>query len=971
MKPALVGLALIVAMGLLSAQQDVPKETKSPVVPTEQVAPALRFNPTPTVVVGASGDALAIAVSADGKRVVSAGGSFNPSTGFINVIETQSKKELLSLRLPRPFNSVDISPDGKFVAMTGQSGELKFLDVASGKTLFSKKLDGAAQVAFTPDGQSIATVTQTKTVQLWEVPSGEEQSKFRGATVPLRSIAISSDGKKLAAGGGVQQQQKKIDTNPGTNGSIFVWDIVTQRLLQKLETDEPFPINSVAFSADSKLLAGSSADLQVRIWELANAKIKTSWMPQQQLFGLAFSPGNSVAGAMGDGTVRLWDPTSGEEVGILSRNTGPVRCLAFTDNGKKLVTGGIGRSMKLWDVIGKKELSTLHQDDRAESSPPPLAMAATPDGSLVAEATEEKGIILRDGITGAVKATLNGHDDAVMCVAFSPDGKTLASSSTDKTIKLWDVSTAKDRATLKGHTNWIFALAFSHDGKTLASGGYDKTVRLWDVETGKDKGTIEAHRGSVRAVAFGPDDKTIASGGNDRFVKLWNVSDGELKNSFKGHVSTVRCLSFSSNGKVLASGSDDGTVKFWNPETGKESATTQQKGNQEEITVLAFVGERTVLSGSSNGTIFQWDSTTGELIGLLQGHNGGVSGIAVVAEGVEFLSTGADRVIKRFRQDAPGPLRLFVGHTGVIQSVSFSPDGKRFVSGGNWPEGDKTLRVWDVQKGTEILKIEHPGQAAMVLYSPDGKYIASACGNMNAYIWNATTGKQVRMLKGHTSGVAGLAFNSDGSQILTSSADKTVRLWDMSTGRELIKFTGHTETIRRVAFHPDGKHALSGSRDGFVRMWELDTAKEVKQFKTSGKWADSLTISKDGKYLAIGGETIFVYNIESGRLHSECKGHQYGTTHVEFSEDGKRILSASYDFSARLWDRDTGKELYRFRGHREFLWMASFSPDGKWVLTGGGGFNAGNDKYDKGSDHAIRLWKMPDEKAIAEFSSEN
>ncbi|HEV3386699.1 MAG TPA: WD40 repeat domain-containing protein, partial [Gemmata sp.] len=562
---------------------------------------------------------------------------------------------------------------------------------------------------------------------------------------------------------------------------------------------------------------------------------------------------------------------------------------------------------------------------------------------------------------------------AIMCVSFSSDGKTLASGSTDKTIKLWDVPTAKARATLKGHTNWVFALAFSHDGKTLVSGGYDRTLRLWDVETGQDNGSIEAHRGSVRAVAFSPDDKTVASGGNDRLVKLWKITDRELKTTMKGHEATVRCLSFSSNGKVLASGGDDGSVKFWNPDTGKEQVPSQKanQANPEEVTVLTFVGERTVLSGSSNGSISQWDSTTGEMIGALQGHNGGVSGIAVVAGGREFLSTGADRILKRFRQDAPGPVRLFVGHTGVIQCVSFSPDGKRFVSCGNWPEGDKTLRIWDVRKGTEILKIDQPAQAAMVLYSPDGNYIASTCGNMNVYLWNAATGKQVRIFKGHTSGVGGLAFNEDGSQILSCSVDKTVRLWDTSTGRELIKFTGHTDMVRRVAFHPDGKHALSASRDGLVRMWELETAKEVKQFKSPGKWADCLAVSKDGKFLAIGDKPSVVFEIETGRKVSEFAGHPFGATDLTFSDNGKRVLSCGYDGTARLWDRDTGRELYIFRGHREFLWMASFSPDGKWVATGGGGINEGNGKYNKGTDHTIRLWKMPDEKALAEFSSEN
>ena len=953
MKQLLTGLAMVAAVGFLAAQQEPPQKPKTPLAAKENGPPTIRFNPTATLIAGAGGDTFSIAVSADGKRVASAGGAYNPALGFINVVDVQSKKELLSLNLIRHPNSIGLSPDGKRVAYADQSGEFKLLEVDGGKTIFAKKLDGSAQVAFAPDGRSIATATAAKSVQIWKVPSGEEQSKLSGATVPLQNIAFSPDGKKLAAGGGDQQY-----------GTIFVWDAATQRLQQKLETNQP--VSLIAFSPEGTLIAGASNDNQIRIWEIASGKLKTTVMTQMPSFELAFSPGRLLAGAMADGSIRLWNPESGEEVATVGRHDA-CHTVAFLNEGKSLVSGGLGRSVKLWDVAGKKELANLHERD--VELPVPLAMASTSDFSLVAIATEDSGIILRDGRIGEIKSTLKAHEDTVTCVAFSPDGKMLASGSADKTIKLWDTATAKVRATLNGHA-WVYALAFSHDGKTLASGAYDKNVRLWDVHTAAEKGTIEAHRGSVRALAFSPDDKTLASGGSDRFVKLWNVADRELRSAAKGHEGTVRTLSFSSNGKALASGGEDGNVKLWNPETGKELIPTK-KVHEEEVTALAFVGERTLVSGDSNGTIFQWDATTGEMIALLPGHPGGVRGFAVARGLDQFISTGADRILKRFRQDTPGPVRLFVGHTGVVQCMSFSPDGQRFVSCGNWPEGDKTLRIWDVQKGTEILKIELPAQAAMALYSPNGKYIASSSGNFNVYLWDAKSGEQIRAFKGHKSGVGGIAFNADGSKLLSCSGDKTVRVWNTATGQELQKFTGHTDMIRRAVFHPDGKHVLSASRDGFVRMWELETANEVKQFKAPGNWADCLAVSRDGKFLAIGAKASIVIEIESGKTVSEFPGHQFGATDVVFSDDGKRLLSCGYDGTARLWDRATGKELYRFRDHREFLWMATFSPDGKWILTGGGGFNAGNGNYNKGSDHAIRLWKMPDEKAITEFSSEN
>jgi WD40 repeat protein len=243
-------------------------------------------------------------------------------------------------------------------------------------------------------------------------------------------------------------------------------------------------------------------------------------------------------------------------------------------------------------------------------------------------------------------------------------------------------------------------------------------------------------------------------------------------------------------------------------------------------------------------------------------------------------------------------------------------------------------------------------------------------------LWDSETGAKIQTFTGHAEGVDSVAFNDMGTQLLTGSNDSTARTWDIKSGAEIQKFTGHAgSTIRRVAFHPDGKHALSAGRDNYVRMWNLETGNQVKKYKSSGKWADSLAITRDGKYLAIAGTSesgreVYVYDIASGDRLIECTGHTEGLTHVSFSPDGKRILSSSYDGTVRLWSRETGQELYRFPAWGEFLWSAEFSPDGQSFLSGGGG-GWRDGSWSKGTDHAVRLWKVPDEKAIEEFSAEN
>ena len=217
-----------------------------------------------------------------------------------------------------------------------------------------------------------------------------------------------------------------------------------------------------------------------------------------------------------------------------------------------------------------------------------LALAYSPDGSVLAIAGDDGVVLLRDVASGRVIARLEGHGDAISCLAFSPDGRTLATGSYDKTIKLWDRASGRELATLSGHTNWVFALAFSPDGNTLASAGHDKTVRIWDAVTGRATMTLTGHSASVRAVAFVPTGRgrRLASGGADRLVLLWDLGDPGRPARLSGHKGTVRGLAFSPDGTTLASAGEDGEVKLWDPASGWERASLS--GHTDMVTCLAF-----------------------------------------------------------------------------------------------------------------------------------------------------------------------------------------------------------------------------------------------------------------------------------------------------------------------------------------------------------------------------------------------
>ncbi|MGI8499560.1 MAG: WD40 repeat domain-containing protein, partial [Hassallia sp.] len=187
----------------------------------------------------------------------------------------------------------------------------------------------------------------------------------------------------------------------------------------------------------------------------------------------------------------------------------------------------------------------------------------SPDGKMLASASDDNTVKLWDTTTGKEIKTLIGHINAVNGVSFSPDGKMLASAGVDKRVKLWDISTGKEIETLIGHTNYVYGVSFSPDGKMLASGSRDNTVKLWDITTGKEIKTLTGHTNYVYGVSFSPDGKMLASASADKTVKLWDTSTGKEIKTLTGHTDAVWGVSFSPDGKMLASASGDKTVRLW------------------------------------------------------------------------------------------------------------------------------------------------------------------------------------------------------------------------------------------------------------------------------------------------------------------------------------------------------------------------------------------------------------------------
>jgi len=413
------------------------------------------------------------------------------------------------------------------------------------------------------------------------------------------------------------------------------------------------------------------------------------------------------------------------------------------------------------------------------------SVAFSPDGKRIISGNWDSTINVWDAETGDELRTLRGHKKCVESVAFSPDGRRIVSGSDDKTIKIWDAATGTELMTLRAHGRSINSVAFSPDGKRIVSGSEDNTIKVWDAETGAELMTLRGHRGEVNSVAFSPDGKRIVSGSSPGTVNLWDAATGaEIMTLLRGY-SGAGSVAFSPDGKRIASGCNDRTIKIWDAATGAELMTLRGHGNWIDSIAFSPDGKR-IISGSGDNTIKIWDSATGDELMTLRGHDDWITSIAFSPDGKRVVSASGDKTIKVWDVAIRAEVVTLGGHGDGVLSIAFSPDGKRIVG---TADGIDRIAVWDATTGAEVMTLDDVW-VRDALFSPDGKQIVSG-GDYGVKVWDAATGAELMTVRGHGSWVGPVDISPDNKHIISGGFDGTVKVWDAATGDELMALRGH------------------------------------------------------------------------------------------------------------------------------------------------------------------------------------
>lgn len=843
---------------------------------------------------------------------------------------------------------------------------------------------------YTPDGKRIISIPSggfPSTVRITDAASGKHIGDLELPPQSIHAAILSPDGKRI----------------------VFIFD-QNQRTMWYGKPPEIIYTDCVS-----------------RVWDVATRKeIAILRGHTSRVTTAQFSPdGKKLVTASWDGNARIWDALTWKEERLIAAHEAGAVGAFFSPDGKSIVTASTSfrreRNVdtefpKLKDVLIDPPAGTLPPGVKPGDRPGSSGSSGSGSGHAVNEKT---AVVIWDATTGKQLAALKhgpkGMHQALegpsgFPLAWSPKGDQIVtwSPGVSNAITLWDATDGKARLELP--TGFIAHVMFNPDASRVLSVPSDRgKISLWDPANGKEALVIRVPAGVTGPPSYSPDARWIVAACGDKSARIWSADTGEELWCFRGHQLGFWSTAFSPDGKRVVTVSQDGTARIWSTERGRDFARVFRASHPMHHVAFSPNGKRLATSAFDRFLVNQehptlWDAETGKPLHTLRGlaKLGNLpvrNRILGPTLSLEFSGDGRHLLVATKENPAKVRKRPFLGFGKEIEEeIPCTP-----------------VRLWDVETGKETRAFQGPrGEIGRAAFSPNGKLVLAAergpegvkiyhdnggqiggsSGTVRhgrAYIWDAGTGKLVQTLQEHEYGINCSAWSPDSKRVLTAdysigfkADDGAARIWDIQTGKLIVKLEGNRGELRLATFSPDGKHVIMLHHPAitYVEIWNASTGQVSRTLGRPtwykyGQYPDPKSnrlvykrndrvvyvhegqdpghtafishaaYSRDGRRIITTSwdRTARVWDAATGKQLLVLRGHIMSVQHAAFSADGQRIVTASDDETARVWDAETGTEIFTLAGHKAAVLSAAFSPDGKQVATGS-------------ADGTARIWPL-------------
>jgi WD40 repeat protein len=699
----------------------------------------------------------------------------------------------------------------------------------------------------------------------------------------------------------------------------------------------------VLFSPDGKLILGNGAENVVHVWEavtgrpVAELAGSTNW--SSRFTTVEFSPDSRlILAGDEDSTIRVWEVTNGRMIATV-----PGQRASFSADSRLLLAIGSNAPVRIADSTTGR---ILHEFSGGGDN----VSAATfcPDNKHWVAGDTQGAVDVRDLTTGKSVARLDGHSDYVNSARFSPDGRLVVTASRDQTVRIWSTENTAPKLILSDHSNAVTEATFTGSGDFVISRGSDERVMVWRVRTGR---RVADNLGPLSAAAVSPDGMTLVTIQESKVAKVWNLESQSLVGELRGHEMVIRDVAFSPDGTRLVTGSHDFSVRTWDASLDREVVILYHT-NEVSSAVFSPNDKYIVTSLDEDLTAVLWQTKgafrRAALLGSFSAFSPGgrylVTG--TTDGGLKLIEGGTGPTVAEFanQEDGVGGMifnqddRWFGTMTTNYDSLTiWNPRTRIPVCKIAYFKRVQPPEV--LASGQTIQQLpEHPTDWETETFSPDGGLVVGATGTNTATVWDIATGRAMTTLIGHTGKVHRALFSPDSHYILTEAEADRPHLWRADTGKLVAELEG-----KETRFIAAGKFAIAIVATNTTWLWETGRGQQVAKWK-----GRPITLSPDGRFVATDGGTnsLQVWSTATGQLASEVPADK--TYRAAFSPDNKLIVTLTKGsirtgiqgreslFASSIvntWEASTGRRVASWRGHKNEVNSVAFSSDGKFLLT--------------------------------------